>query len=241
MAPSKKIGIKQRVGAGVAVSVVFCLKTLYRIFWKWPMWKKIVLVVVMVSAVSLELYFANVFKVDRGTLVGVLTLQSAFAGYLIAVTKEDHKQRLIPVIQQVLSVVVDEEQGLNDLAESVSIVTLYIPQRLAAYVLASDILMCPFIMLKSDYVQVWIVTMSFVNTTWLIFAFSLHRIELLDKWLTVRVKKFQAYMEKHGKEFLVGFIMLGFVFIASRLIQHPIASETFENAPATPENQKANA
>lgn len=70
--------------------------------------------------------------------------------------------------------------------------------------------MCPFILLKSDYVQVWIITMMSLSMTWLIFAFSLHRIELFAKRLSkVRVKKIQEFMEKHGKECLIALVMLG--------------------------------
>lgn len=187
--------------------------------WKLPLWAKGFLVLIAVSAIAAAFYKLNIFANDHGTLVGVLTLQTGFAAYLVSVSRHEHVERLIPVVRRIFSVVADDDNGLHDFVESTSFITLQLPQRLAIYVLISDILMCPFILIQSVYIQVWIMTMTFVCMFWLLFAVLLLRVELFEKWLSVQMNKLQAFLKKHGQDVWILLFILGLAFAASNWLK----------------------
>ncbi|WP_143216173.1 hypothetical protein [Ferroacidibacillus organovorans] len=193
--------------------------------WKLPLWAKGLLVIFGVSAVATVLNMANIFAIDRGTLVGVLALQTGFAAYFVSVSKQDHVERLIPVVRQIFAEVASDENELKNFVESTSFVTLQLPQRLAVYVLMIDILMCPFILLRSDFFVVWIITMTFLCMGWLLVAAILLRVELYAKWLSVQMTKIRDFLEKHGQDVLILLLFLGLFFAAVNWLKKQGESE----------------
>ncbi|OPG16300.1 hypothetical protein B2M26_07355 [Ferroacidibacillus organovorans] len=190
-----------------------------------PLWAKGLLVIFGVSAVATVLNMANIFAIDRGTLVGVLALQTGFAAYFVSVSKQDHVERLIPVVRQIFAEVASDENELKNFVESTSFVTLQLPQRLAVYVLMIDILMCPFILLRSDFFVVWIITMTFLCMGWLLVAAILLRVELYAKWLSVQMTKIRDFLEKHGQDVLILLLFLGLFFAAVNWLKKQGESE----------------
>ena len=128
---------------------------------------------------------------DRSVAVSVLTLQIAFAVYLIAVKKEENFDRLFPQMQEVLHIKGNEKE-LIDQARIYADWALGYSQRRTANILAVNLFICPFLLIHQEIVYRVIVLLSVWNTFGLSLSFILHRVELLKSPISAT----QAYIDK---------------------------------------------
>jgi hypothetical protein len=85
---------------------------------------------------------------------------------------------------------------LRDFTDSLSGLTLQLPQRHATFALIGDIIISPYVFVQFKFVLIWIMTMTFVAMLWLLSALLLLRIELFEKTINRAFKSFYQYIIK---------------------------------------------
>ena len=183
-----------------------------------PTWVKLSLTIGIISVVSFILDHTNFFVISRTLTIAVLTLQTAFAAYLLSISKSEHTERLIPIIQDIFSIVdaTDDSitaihDNIHEMAAYFSSLTLDFPQRLGVYTLMGDLFLSPLLLLNSQYLLTWIMLAMFLNTVSLIVGLGFLRLELFKTPLKALVSRLTDQFSKHPVLMIFVLIILGWI------------------------------
>lgn len=156
--------------------------------------------------------------VDRSALICILTVQIAFALYLIAVKKEENFYRILQEIQEVFEFV-EGEAAIVDQVRIYANQALAYSQRKTVYILAFTLVLCPFVLVKQEIVYKLIVLLSVWNIFGLLLSFLFHRLEILKAPIGVAksyveklVTKIQESFGKEGLGFFIILLIIFFIF-----------------------------
>jgi len=226
-----------------AVFAVWVLTLLIRVrrtvvAWRW--WVKTGLWLLVISIVAYATATAEIFTINRPALVGIIGFQAGIAAYLLSVSRHDHADRLEANLRAALNLWFTDNQDAQEFLDTVIQWTLRAPQVYAVHVLLIDIVLTPAVLLRSMYVQNWIVVALLWCMSLLVWSTMILRVDMFAPVVSRWHKRFEAFLATltvRELTFIGSAVVIFLLFFAS---MSPFVTAAKHVSKAEPPSEQSN-